>query len=323
MVGPGRLALVDAPDPVLRPREVLVRTHAASICGSDLHRVFEGTYGGAFPAPVGYPGHEGVGTVVASASERFAPGDTVLTVPLPALGACYAQLQAVGEDFVVRLPEGGNLDRLLMGQQLGTALYAFRRYWPAALPATGLSVAILGAGSAGLFLLQLAKLAGFSRAVVADRDLRRLKVAADLGADVLVDVTSVPFAQAVADATGGEGSDLVIEAAGPDECRTACVEAVRDHGRIGFFGLPERPGLVPFPLAEAFRKAATVEMAGSAQLETGLRAFRDSIQLIATGEIDVAHLLEPRFPIEQIQDAMEAARDHAGVKVSVDVAPDR
>ncbi len=324
MVEAGRFVVVEVPDPAPGPGEVLVRTHAASICGSDLHKVFEGTYEDGFPAPAGFPGHEGVGRVVASRSGRFTAGDTVLTVPLPDVARCYAELQVVGEDFLVPLPADGDLDRLLMAQQLGTALYAFRRYWPGAdpQPVTGGAVAILGAGSAGLFLLQLARRAGFSRIIVADLDCERLRAAATLGADVLVDVTAEPFAEAVATATGGVGADLVIEAAGPDECRAACVEAVRYCGRIGFFGLPEHPGLVPFPLATAFRRGATIELAGAAQVEPGLEAFRNSIDLVAGGGIDVGYLLEPRFALEDLQEAMEAARDHAGIKVSVDVLRD-
>ncbi len=321
MVAPGRFVVVDAPDPRPGPGEVLVRTRSASICGSDLHRVFEGTYRGDFPAMVGYPGHEGVGTVVVSESAHFAVGDAVLTVPMPDRGGCYAELQVVGEDFLVPLPAGGDLDRLLMAQQLGTTLHAFRRYWPDGRPAAGLSVAILGAGSAGLFLLQLATRAGFSHTLVGDRDVKRLRVAGALGADVLVDMTRESFAEAVAAATDGEGAELVIEAAGPDECRTACVEAARYHGRIGFFGLPEHQGLVPFPLAAAFLKGVTIEMTCFAQVEPGLLAFRDSVGLIAGGAIDVGHLLEPRFPLEKFQDAMEAAHDHDGVKVSIDIAP--
>lgn len=321
MIEPGRFAVIDAPDPRPGPGEVLVRTHVASICGSDLHNMFESIYTGNFPAPIGYPGHEGVGTVVASRSDRFAPGDAVLTVPLPAHSACFAELQALGDEYVVPLPAGADANRLLMAQQLGTTLYAFRRYWGDDRPAAGLSVAILGAGSAGLFLLQLARRAGFACTIIADRDVTRLEVAGELHADVLVDMASEPFPDAVADATAGAGADLVIEAAGYDECRAACVQAVRTQGRLGFFGLHEHTGLVPFPFATAFRKGVTIEMVVGAQREPGLRAFRDSIELIASGAISVDHLLEPRFPLERFQDAIEAARDHAGIKVSVDIAP--
>lgn len=320
MVEPGRFLVIDAPDPRPGPGEVLVRTHAASICGSDLHNVFGETYTGSYPAPIGYPGHEGVGTVVTSRSSHVRAGDAVLTVPLPARSACFAELQALSGDYVVPLPAGADLRRLLMAQQLGTTLYAFRRYW-GERPAAGRSVAILGAGSAGLFLLQLARRAGFTTTIVADHDASRLQAAAKLGAGVLVNASTEPFAAAVAAATGGQGADLVIEAAGYDDCRAACVDAVRGEGRLGFFGLHEHPGLVPFPFEAAFRKGVTIKMAVGAQREPGLRAFRDSIDLIASGAIAVDHLLVPRFGLEGFQDAIEAARDHAGLKVSLDVAP--
>lgn len=321
MVEPGRFLVVDVPDPRPGPGEVLVRTHAASICGSDLHNVFEAIYTGSYPAPVGFPGHEGVGTVITSRSSRVHVGDAVLTVPVPARSACFAELQSLGEDYVVPLPAGADLHRLLMAQQLGTTLYAYRRYWGDERAAAGRSIAILGAGSAGLFFLQLARRAGFATTIVADQDARRLDPARELGADVVVDVTAEPFAAAVAAVTGGKGADLVIEAAGYDDCRAACVDAARPEGRLGFFGLHERPGLVPFPFETAFRKGVTIEMVVGAQREPGLRAFRDSVDLIANGEIAVDHLMAPRFGLERFQEAMEAARDHAGLKVTVDLAP--
>ncbi len=319
MVERGRFDVIDAPDPVPGLAEVLVRTRAASICGSDLHNAFERTYTGSFPAPAGFPGHEGVGTVVESRSAAFAPGDTVLTVPLPANSACFAELQVVGDTYLAPLPDRGDLHRCLMAQQLGTTLYAFRRYWDDETPANGLVVAILGAGSAGLFLLQLARRVGFHRAIVGDLDSKRLQLARKLGADVLVDVSAMSFPEGVAAATDGEGADLVIEAAGYDECRAACVEAVRAQGRLGFFGLYEHPGLVPFPFATAFRKGVTIVMAVGAQREPGLHAFRDAIQLVHSGSIAVDHLIERRFPLERFQDAIEAARDHAGIKVTIDM----
>jgi len=319
LVEPGRFLLVDAPDPRPGPGEVLVRTQVASICGSDLHNVFESIYTGTYPAPVGYPGHEGVGTVLASRSSRVHVGDAVLTVPVPARSACFAELQSLGEDYVVPLPVGSDLRRLLMAQQLGTTLYAWRRYWGDERSTGGCSAAILGAGSAGLFFLQLARRAGFATTIVADRDVRRLQAATALGADVVVDVRGAPFATAVAAATGGKGADLVIEAAGYDDCRAACVGGVRPGGRLGFFGLHERLGLAPFPFEAAFRKGITIEMAVGAQREPGLRAFRDSIDLIARGAITVDHLMAPRFGLERFQDAIDAARDHVGLKVSIDM----
>lgn len=319
LVAPGRFEVVEAPVPEPADGEVLVAMTRASICGSDLHAIL-----GPHPRPVeamapGSPGHEGVGTVVASRSTRVPPGGRVLTVPMPGVGGCFAEYQAVGDAFVVPLPDG-DLERLLLAQQLGTTVFGFHRYWPDGRDAAGATAAVLGAGSAGCFLLQLARRAGFSRLVACDLDERRLSVASALGADVVVHAPEESFVEAVLEATGGAGAELVIEASGRDESRAACIDAAATGGRVGFFGLPEHPGLAPFPLSTAFRRACTVEMAGNAQLEPGLAAFREAVGLIASGAIDVAAMLEPSFPLERFAEAFAAARDHVGLKVAVEIA---
>jgi len=72
---------------------------SASICGSDLHVVYDGFSQHEFPAPPGYPGHEGVGVVEAT-------GARVLTAPVPEHAACFGELQAVAETSLVPLPDG-------------------------------------------------------------------------------------------------------------------------------------------------------------------------------------------------------------------------
>jgi L-iditol 2-dehydrogenase len=321
VVGPGRFAVVDVDAPAPAEGEILVRMRSASICGSDLHRVFDTTQTAAYPLEPGKPGHEGLGEVVESRSAKHAPGDVVLTVPVAGAGAAYAELQVVGEDFAIRLPEGIDLDRALMAQQLGTVVYGFRRYWPDTLSGEGRRAGIIGAGSAGLFALQLARRAGFAETVVSDLEPSRLAVATKLGATVTVLAPDGSFVEAAREITGGAGLDLVIDATGFDTCRADCVEAVRYHGRIGYFGLPEHPGSVPFPLAAAFRKGCTIEMAGVAQLEPGLASFRQAIELLAADHIDVDAMVEQRYPLERFAEAMEAARDHVAAKINVDLAP--
>jgi len=317
LVAPGRFEVVEAPRPVARPGQVVVEMERASICGSDLHAVH-----GDHPRPIasmppGGPGHEGIGTVVETADDRYLVGDRVLTVPLPGEGACYAELQAVGADFLVPVPEG-DPGQLVLAQQLGTTIFGFARYWPKGRDASGATAAILGAGSAGLFLLQLAKRAGFAQVVVSDLDQSRLEVAKALGADVVAQAPFDPFVPAVLRATGGAGAELVVDATGKDAGRAQCVEAARQGGRIGLFGLPEHPGPVPFPVATAFRRAATLEMAGSAQLEPGLASFAEAVRLVSSGAIRTEHMLEPTFPLSRFPEAFQAARGRAGVKVSID-----
>jgi len=320
LVGAGRMEMVEVPAP--RPSEgtVLVRSHRASICGSDLHIVYDGYYQGEYPGPPGFPGHEGVGRVEEPSADGFSPGDLVLAVPHPPVARCLAELQVVPSGSLIKLRPGADLDGLLMAQQLGTVVYAFARHWPASLPAEGKTAAICGAGSAGLFFCSLARLAGFETVIVADRSSSRLAAAGEHGADVTVEVPDQSFVETVLEATNGEGADLVIEAVGFDETRIQCLEAVRYQGRVGYFGFPEsraREGSWSF--SEAWRKIPTIEVVNGAQGEEGLRSFRKAIDLIESGRVPVASLLKTVYPLDQIQEAFDAARAAAGTKVTVEL----
>lgn len=317
LAAPGRVEVqeFDVPEPA--PGQVVVRMHMASICGSDLHVVFDGFHNGNFGWP-GYPGHEGVGEVVESRSPDFKPGQLVLTVPAPLFNRCFAEYLLIDARFLVSLPQQGDPQRLLLAQQLGTTIYALRKFWPGG---EGRAVTVMGAGSAGLFFVQQLRAAGFEKIIVSDLDTDRLDMARELGADVVVHAPHESVVEATMDVTGGAGADLVIEAAGYDRCRAQCVEAVRPRGRIGFFGYPERQGLAPFPIELAFRKAPTVEFFVGTQHEPHLRSFHDAVDAIHKSRIEVGYCLEPRFTLDRMPDAFATAHQRRGdaIKVGIDL----
>jgi len=320
LVAPGHLEVARVPIPEPGPRQALIRMRRASICGSDVHVVFDGFEPDQLPAAPGYPGHEGVGEVVDTRSDAFAAGDRVLTVPVPARAGCFAEFQVVDETSLVRLPPEGDVAKLLMAQQLGTTIYAFRRFWPVPGAEPGVAT-LIGAGSAGLFFLQQLLLAGWETVVVADREPGRLKIARELGATTCVRAPEQSVVEATMDLTGGEGADLVIEAAGYDACRAQAVEAVRYRGRVGLFGFPERKGESPFPVHLAFRKGASIEFSVGAQLEPGLRSFRDALDAISSGQVEVGYCLGPTFTIEGVREALALAREwgRGAVKISIEL----
>jgi L-iditol 2-dehydrogenase len=321
LVAPGRLEVVEAPVPSPANGQVLVRARRASICGSDLHIVYDGYYRGEYPAPPGYPGHEGVGQVLESRAPGFTSGDWVLAVPAPPTAGCFAEQHVVNADALIALPPGGDPDRLLLAQQLGTTIFAFRRFWPG-LGASGRSVAICGAGSAGLFFAQLARLAGFETVIVADAVALRLRIAEAFGADVVVDIARRGFVDAVLEATDGRGADLVIEAVGTDETRIQCLKAVRREGRIGYFGFPEHPtGTSAWSFVDAWVKKPTIEVVNGTQAEPGLRSFREALDLIASARVNVDSFLTPVFALADVGAAFEAARDKRGGKIAIELDP--
>ncbi len=321
MIEQGRVEVTEEPRPVPADGQALVRAHRASICGSDLHIVFDGHYGGSYPAPPGFPGHEGVGRVEESRAEGLEPGDWVLAVPHPPGARCYAEFYNVDATSLIGLPAGWDPDRWLLAQQRGTVVFAFRRHWPTAtFQAEGKTAAICGAGSAGLFFLQLPRLAGFEKVLVSDTSELRLEIARRLGADVCVRVPAESFVEAVLALTDGEGADLTIEAVGLDETRIECLEAVRRNGRVGYFGFPEHPqGPSVWSYNAAWRKTPTIETVTGTQGETGLRSFREAVELIASGRVSVEPFLEPVYPLEEIQEALEAAYGQRGGKIAVEM----
>ena len=313
--GPDRVEVGDFAVPSAnRPGDLVVRMLWASICGSDVHHIYHGYLKPEGVNQPGYPGHEGVGVVVESRSSRYAVGDHVLTVP--ASGRCFAEYQLIDELHVVALPSDGDFPRLLMAQQYGTTLFAMRMFWTGGPARTA---AIIGAGSAGLFFLQHARRLGFEQVVISDLNADRLAVAEHLGADVTVHAPAESLVDAARDVTDGVGADLVIEAAGYDTLRADAISAVRSRGAVGYFGLPESQGLVPFPMHAAYRKAVRIQLASATQAEPGLVAFRDAVEHIRSGLVDVDYCLGNVYSVEQTPAALERARDqgHGAVKLSI------
>jgi threonine dehydrogenase-like Zn-dependent dehydrogenase len=312
VVGRGKLRLDDAPVPVLADGEVLVRTSHAAVCGSDLHTIFHSDFAG--PSRPGWPGHESVGAVVESRSARFAPGEQVLAVPDITCFASFADIQAVPERFLLRMPSG-DPTALLMAQQMGTVEYALKRFLRGEPPTD--TAVVIGTGTAGLHFITLLRRRGFTNVICSDVDENRLRTATALGATAVVNASGTRTSEAVLELTGGAGAGLVIEAVGTDATRADAALAVADLGVLGCFGVPEKSGLVGFPFETLFRRRATLHTSNLAQREPGLASFGTALSLIARGEVNVEPLLGAPYPAESLVDAIEAAEDHSAPSVKV------
>ena len=77
----------DVAEPTLGPKDVLVRSRACGICGTDVH-IWEGDFFPTFPL---IPGHELAGEVVAIGAEvtDLAPGDRVMVDPTVTCEECH------------------------------------------------------------------------------------------------------------------------------------------------------------------------------------------------------------------------------------------
>ncbi len=302
------------------PGDVIVRSAYASICGSDLHTVKHGVDVPPTPCPHGFPGHEGIGTVVESHSEDLEVGDVVLTVPNSAVGTCFNEYQTLPGSYCLALPPdaGSRLREYLMAQQLGTVIWALRRN---PVDVVGRTVVILGQGSAGLFFTYLMRRAGAETIITSDLSDTRLEVSRLYGADRAVKADSENLTEVVADLTAGVGADHVVEAVGRRETLVATPSLARVGGTVLWFGLPDSERPVPFDFRNFFRRKLTGWSTYGAQDEPRLASFAAAAELIRRGEIDVSPLLTDMFPVEEIDAAFALAHEPQGratVKVSVE-----
>lgn len=250
------IELKQLPDPQPGPGQCLVRPKLTGICGSDVH-VYLGHHPTA-KAPV-VQGHEFVGVVEAigpGPEPGFAVGDRVVVEPLISCGQCeacrtgqwhvcrklnllgihtngaFAERVLVDCRKVIKVP-GALSDRVAaLAEPFAVGVHVCRR----AGLRVGESVLIIGAGPIGLILGMVAKTGGAS-VTFCEVQPERIEQARALGFPV-IDGRNEPAA-AVAQASGGEGFEVVLEASGSAPGVLLATDACRIRGRIvqvGFFG---------------------------------------------------------------------------------------
>ena len=133
-------------------------------------------------------------------------------------------------------------------------------------------------------------------------------------------VTGAPYSGAsivgrVLAETGGEGADLVCEMSGHPRALTQAFKAVRLGGRVNLLGLPK--GEVPLDLSNdlIFKGVTVYGVIGRKMYETWnqMRTF------LASGLLDPTPVVTHTFPLEQINDALEAIASGEAGKVILDI----
>ena len=261
------------PDP--GPGQILVKYEATGVCHTDLHAA-NGDWP-VKPNPPFIPGHEGVGYVakLGAGVTRIKEGDRVGVPWLhTACGCCspcrtgwetlcgsqqntgysvngtFAQYGLADPDFVGRLPD--NLDFGPAAPVLCAGVTVYKGLKEAEVK-PGEWVVISGIGGLGHMAVQYAKAMGM-HVVAADIFDDKLKLAKDLGADVVVNGKDKDAVEQVQKATGGVHGALVT-AVSPKAMEQA-YGFLRSKGTMSLVGLP--PGFISLPVFETVLKRITV-----------------------------------------------------------------
>ncbi len=256
------LELVDRPDPVAGPDEVVIRVLRTGICGTDLHiQRWDDWAASAVKAPL-IPGHEfygevvevgplvhdisvgdrvsGEGHIVCGMCRNCRAGRRQMCIRTIGLGlqrdgayAEYLTLPAtnVWVHHADVTPELGAIFDPL-GNAVHTAL---------AFPLVGEDVLVTGCGPIGLMAIAIARHVGARFITATDVSTPRLELAREMGADAVVDVSREDIADAQRALGMREGFDIGFEMSGAPSALPAMIDNMNHGGRIAMLGLPTGP----------------------------------------------------------------------------------
>lgn len=284
---PGVLKLVDHPDPVPLPTEIVVRVKASSINPVDAY-----IRSGAFPL-FGQPPFilgwdvSGVVESLEPGVNRFAIGDEVYGMPLfPRAANAYAEKVAGPSRHFAAKPK--SLDDVHAAALPLVGLTAWQSLVDVARVAPGQRVLIhAGAGGVGHVAVQIAKAKGAY--VISTASTGKLDFVRGLGADEVIDYRKVDFAEKVRDV------DVVLETIGGDTAERS-LRVLKPGGL--FVTIVDRRNAA---LAEKTRKAG-FKFAGVA-VEPDYHGLEELARLVDEGKLKV-HVAKT-FPLE------EAAQAHS------------
>lgn len=177
----------------------------------------------------------GVVEEIGSGVSSFAAGDEVF-----GYGA-FSDLHLASESALHAMPDGVSSDDVFCWDPAQFALGAVRD----GHVRVGDCVVVFGMGAIGLMTIQMARVAGASRVVAVEPLPTRRKLAAQLGADLVIDPTSVDAGRTVKEETEGRGADVCIDFSGSHHALQAAIRACALGGTVayGAFPKPFGPGL--------------------------------------------------------------------------------
>lgn len=330
--GLGNVELIEIPEPGrCGPRSVKLEVRFAGICGTDVHVYYDRFR--SYPPVI--LGHEFSGIVIETGEEvkSVSAGDrvTVLGSSAVVCGACeycvsgyymfcsvrrgmghgvngsFTKYVAVREDQVYRLPETVSLEIGALCEPFASAVQPVEEL---ASVHVGDTVLLSGPGPIGLFCLMLL-LSHRARVIVAgtDQDAMRLGLAAELGADAVVDVTREDPDAVVDRVTHGRGVDLAFECAGSAASSHACLRALRSLGQYIQVGINGKD--VTFPIDTVLFKQLRV--LGS--LGHSLSTWRRVMAILEQRKLNLEPLISHILPLSRWRDGFDLCENKQGVKV--------
>ena len=336
LYGPNDIRIDDVPIPSITDDEILLKTDAAAVCGTDI-RMWQNGYTGVDEAHPLVLGHEFAATVVKTGKNVpfFKKGMQVAMAPNIGCGLCdkcvrgdfhlcndyrafginmdgaFAEYIKVPKEALTHgnlmvIPEGVSPEEAAVNEPLSCVYNGFIK----CDVQPGDFVLVVGSGPIGIMHAQLAKMAGAAKVIMNDLSKERLSESADIVSG-LQTYHGDDLAGYIGEQTGARGLDVAVVACPSPEVQAAMLPLMNYGGRVIFFGgVPA--GRQPVAIDTNIIHYKELFITGSTR--ANICQFRKTLEFIQNGLVDVKSLVTARYKIDQVFEAFENARQAKGLK---------
>lgn len=341
LYGKEDLRIQDIPTPEIHENEVLLKVKSTFVCGTDVRMFRNGHKSVSEESPL-VLGHELSGVIekVGKNVKGYKEGMSVTVAPNMGCGICdlcisgntqlctqefnalgitinggfaeYVRIPeaAVRQGNIMEISEGLAFEEAAMAEPLSCAYNGYTK----CPTVPGDTVLIIGAGPIGIMHARLAKMAGAAQVFINDISDERLELCRKADSFFITIDAKTSLQEHIRDLTNGRGVDVCITACPVPQVQTMALELAAINGKVLFFGgLPADKANVSLNTNLIHYKQLLV----TGMTRSSLAQFRTTLQLIATGLIEVKDLITSRSSIDDIQTTFENVAKGSGLKSTI------
>jgi len=331
---PHEASWVEVDTPTAGPGEVLVRSHAAGVCRTDIEMFTGGLTDPRWVRFPLVPGHEWSGTIAelgdgvtdlavgervvcegmipCNRCRRCKEGNTQLCLNYDQIGFTreggYGEFVRAPRHVVHRLPENVSFGSGVLVEPASCVLRGLER----AQPRPGDTVGVIGVGTLGSLAVTLSRLYSPGALVAYGMREEELAMARRLGATETVHVAEED-ALAATHRMLGVGLDLVVETAGAAAAVDLATQLVRPGGRVVLLGIAGAGRMLEIPADRIM--FADMDVIGSCSYPTS--SWSSVVRLLEHGLVDLEPIVTHRFPAAQFEDAFTVLEQRQGTVAKV------
>lgn len=314
-IGKGKVEIRDIELREPEADEVMIDVDCCGICGTDIH-IYHGSSGSVEVVPPVVLGHEYCGTVYKTGKDvsRFREGQRVVVDPNLSCNTCkfclggkrnlcenlvgigtaadggFAEYTYAKQELVYAVPDNVSFEQAAFAEPIACALHGI----DLCNIDQGNNVAIIGGGTIGMIMLQLAKNAGANNLIMIEPVEEKRKLAKKLGADICIDPIGSDV-KAELKESGVDNIDVVMECVGKTQTVEMSVNIAGKGATVMWFGLTEADAPSRVFQYEVFLKELTIKASF-----VNPHTMQRSIDLLKKNKLDVSCLVSKVMKLDDL-----------------------